>query len=132
MNQYPPERKPGTYVSHVSPSGTPAGPPTSPEPLKRKLSTGFFILGFVTPWLVAALTGAATGLFGQMGAVSSFFAVALPGGTFLAQLAAWVIGRSNGNDRLRSWGLGGMATAVLQALAVLLLFGACAIGLATY
>lgn len=132
MNLYPPEPEPGASVPPASQSGMPAGPSISPTPPKRKLSIGFFILGFATPWVVGALTSALMGVFAGIGVVGSFLAIAPPGVTFLAQLAAWVIGRTNGNDRLRSWGLGGVATVALLVLAVLLLFGACATGIVGY
>lgn len=107
-----------------APLTAPPAPPGAAQP-KQKLNVAFFILGFVTPWLAGAIVsfalGTLAGGFPALGVIGG----ALPLALIAAQLAAWLIGRSNGNNRLRSWGLGGVVSVAVQMLAALLFFGAC-------
>jgi hypothetical protein len=111
-------------AEQAPPGATPVTPGEA-APSKQRLNIGFFILGFVTPWLATAIVsvplGALTGSFPALGVVGG----ALPLAVIAAQLAAWLIGRSNGNNRLRSWGLGGVISVAVQVLAAMLFFGAC-------
>jgi hypothetical protein len=99
--------------------------PDAVEAPKRKLDGGFFALGLVTPLLAGALTTLPINIFGEGAPPLAWLGSVLPIGVFVAQLIAWLVGRVNGNNRLRSWGLGGVASVAMMALAGLLLFGAC-------
>ncbi len=120
-----PAEMPPSDSTQAPPVYEPLPVPEVEQPPKQKLNIGFFILGFVTPWLATAIVsvplGTLTGSFPALGVVGG----ALPLAVIAAQLAAWLIGRSNGNNRLRSWGLGGVISVAVQVLAAMLFFGAC-------
>jgi len=104
-------------------------PPDAPKQ-KPKLDVGFFILGFLTPLVVGVLggllmTGVASLGLTFMASLGPRFLVAI----FVGQIAGWLTGRTNGNNRLRSWGLGGVVAVMAMALAAMLFFGACLISL---
>jgi len=117
-------------------------PPYAPEPSetpsKPKLHWGFAALGFFTPWLLSALAGAAFGALATVMAESS-----LPFGilsqipavigllVFIGMLVAWQAGRGRGDNRLRSFGLGGVVSYAVILLLGLLAFGACFLLLGT-
>jgi len=128
---YTPPQAPMPPAGPVPPAApTPPAMPTPPDAPKPKLDVGFFILGFVTPWVVGGLGGlllsgvASLGL-AFVGTLGPLFFVAI----FIGQIAAWLIGRTNGNNRLRSWGVGGVVAVMVMALAAMLFFGACLISL---
>lgn len=136
MNGNPTDGDHGT-VAEMPPPVPPASPPFAgvagppPGEPKPKLDWAFFALGFVTPWLVGLLI-TAPGILGfAAGPVLASFGGLLIFGMIAGQFAAWIIGRKNGNNRLRSWGLGGLAAFLVQLAAVLLFFGACLIAFQT-
>jgi hypothetical protein len=119
MSENPTEGGLGSGVPDAPPPGAVADP-------KRKLNGGFFVLGLLTPWAVSGLTAIPLSIFGANGTAVGLAGLSLlPLIVLVAQLVAWLVGRSNGNNRLRSWGLGGMASLAVTTLAGLLFFGAC-------
>ena len=99
------------------------------EPKRRRMDPGFALLGFFTPWVANALilwvlTAAADALSNhpRIQAYSpGVLEVAIVGGMWVA----WVWGRRNGNNKLRSFGLGGLIAYAVAILLSLLVFGAC-------
>lgn len=124
--EIPPAPRPPGAAQSPQHSVAPVYHPAPVEVTKRRLDVVFFILGFFTPWAA----GAVLSILGRFMVEAASLALnVLALGTTLgipvAQLVAWVVGRSNGNNRLRSWGLGGMAAVAFWLLAALLLFGSC-------
>lgn len=102
--------------------------PSQPNAEKRPVHPGFLILGLVTPWLASALIGAVVNALsltdfpapgpGVLGAVLSLVVL-------VGIIVAFVRGRTTGNDKLRSFGLGGLISYAATILVSLLAFGAC-------
>jgi hypothetical protein len=116
---------PDSYVT--DPTFVPP-PPAPPRPPKQKLHWGFALLGFVTPWpvVIAAAWG-----FSLIDDGSSALPGALAVGliAFWLLVAAWISGRRSGNNRLRSYGIGGLVAYIATVLLSLLAVGACFISL---
>lgn len=136
----------------------PAPPEWSPPPAppvafeegggKRKIDVGMFLLGLATPFLVLAIvsaiatgvsdllyggtTGEPTPFVAGIGVVVGFLPMVLMLGTFVGSLISLIVGRSKGNNRLRSFGLGGIWAFGGMLLLGLLAFGACFIALSGF
>ena len=99
------------------------------EPKKQKMDGGFGLLGFFTPWVANALiwwvfTAAADALSNHP-RILAYSPVVLEVAVFAGLLVAFVWGRRNGDNRLRSFGLGGLIAYASAILIGLLAFGAC-------
>jgi hypothetical protein len=110
-------------------SGPPA-PGDVPGRHKQKVHKGYAVLGFFTPWLVSAVFGFASSVFSNFydlfnGLLPVISASALGIGVFVGMLLAFLIGRRRGDNRLRSFGLGGLIAYAATVLFSLLAFGAC-------
>ena len=107
--------------------------PEVPEPMavtsaKQPINPGLLILGLITPWMAAVLTGAlanALSVVGLPAAGLSAIAAVIPLVVLIVMIAAFVRGKATGNAGLRSFGLGGIISYVLTMLLSLLAFGAC-------
>lgn len=126
-------------AGETPPAETPAGlpsPPVGASPrVKRKVHGGYFTLGFLTPIAVGGIMvgGAAllsmTNLGGPGAAILGIGGQALGAAVIVGMVVAMVVGTSKGNDRLRSYGLGGLVAYAAAALLSLLVFGACLVTL---
>jgi len=99
------------------------------DPKKQKIDGPFALLGFFTPWVANALiwwvfTVAADALSNHP-RILAYSPVVLEIAVFGGMLLAFVWGRSKGDNRLRSFGLGGLIAYVSAILIGLLAFGAC-------
>jgi hypothetical protein len=119
---HPPEGDPG----HGEPLPLAEKPPTRN---KRKLDWPFAVLGFFTPWVATLAIGlgfnAATDALSNHPRIMGYGPGAVEVAVFAGLLVAFVMGRRNGDNRLRSFGLGGLICYVAAVLLGLLVFGAC-------
>lgn len=124
----------GVPPSPQPPFGTPVNERRyieHPAPAKPALDKGFAAMGCVTPIVVGALIGflgqALSDVSYDAANVLSVLTGGLQLGFLVAAVACWLIGRQNGNNRLRSFGIGALMYYVGGMLLFLLLFGACAV-----
>lgn len=101
---------------------------------KRKLDWPFAILGFLTPWLVGGLQVIVSAMLPGMdsGTAASIIAGIAGIGSMLVvvvMIVALIVGRIKDMNRLRSFGIGGLASYGVIMLVGLLAFGACMITL---
>jgi hypothetical protein len=108
--------------------------PVTPTSAKRKLDVLFVLLGFFTPMVVNFVAG------GLLAAVGSVLSDTDPGPVILGGFAAvpllllsaflvlFLVGRSRNNERMRSFGLGGLLSYAVGALLTLLVWGTCFLG----
>jgi hypothetical protein len=134
---YPPEGEQNVGVLPPEMDG-PSDPASAmPEPpSKPKLHWGFALLGFAATGVLsvgitygAAAVGslsASTVALSIIGPITGLLEVAI----FAGMVIAWVIGRDRDN-RLRSFGIGGLLTYLVVVLVSLLAVGACFVSLGT-
>lgn len=94
----------------------------------RELDWRYALLGFFTPWAAGVLQGMLLGAMSMIdssGMMSVWAAGVLSIGVFAGILVAFIMGRVRKMNRLRSFGIGGLASYVFTMLAGLLAFGAC-------
>ena len=118
---------PGMPPAHMPP------PPAPPKPPKPKPHWGFAVLGFVVAGVGSWAIGiAASYLASATDTPASFvgwIAFALEVALFVGMVVAWVRGRRNDLNGLRSFGIGGLMAYVATVLLSLLAVGACFISL---
>lgn len=121
----------------VPPAPTPPMSPAAP-PTRQPVLVGFLVLGLVLPCalnVIPALLGSALSSLDPSGVVLPViggFTAFLPPLTVVAVIVAFFLGRSRGDNRLRSFGLGGLISIAVGALLLLLAFGTCLVGLANF
>lgn len=119
---YPPE-------SDQDPGTLPPFDGEPPEPKKLQLHGGFWALGFVMPWFVtwvfASLSETIAEALPNHPRLVAASPVALQVAVLAVLVIAFVWGRRTGDNRLRSFGLGGLTCYVVTVLLGLLVFGAC-------
>ena len=124
---YPPEGEQG-------PGQQPPSTGEMPKPPKPKLHWGFAVLGFVVAGVASwGMGAAATALLGytswSVGLVGPI-AIILEFALFAGMVIAAVEGRRNGNNSLRSFGIGGLVAYMATVLVSLLAVGACFVSIA--
>lgn len=119
---YPPPPPRPPYAPVVPAEPDPSKPP------KAKLHWGYALLGFVTPWILNYVGGVLMADTWLASSFSALYAVSELG-IIAGVVAAYLIGRSRGNNRLRSFGIGGLTSYVVSVLLGLLLVGACFLSL---
>lgn len=125
----PPPPPPGS----PAPPSPPAAGPAPVQPPKRKLDPLFFILGLMAPWVLNSLAGgigagllSVVGPDGFAGGVTFYaLSVLLPLLILIGCLVLFIVGCTRGNERLRSFGLGGLIAYAATLLLGLLAFGSC-------
>lgn len=104
-----------------------AGKP--PEGNKQKADWTFSVLGFFTPWVANIVLwmvfAAAADALSNHPRILAYSPVLLEVVVFAGMLVAFVWGRRSGNNKLRSFGFGGLIAYVSAVLLSLLAFGAC-------
>jgi hypothetical protein len=124
----PPETGELPELGGRDPDGATSGyqplPPSSPKPPKQKLQWGFALLGFATPWVVSFAGGWLLSVVDD-GSYTLVAGILLGLIVFGLMLAAWIVGRRNGDNRLRSFGIGGAVAYIATVLFSLLAVGAC-------
>jgi len=134
---YPPEGE--QNLGALSPETDGPGEPASAMPeldSKPKLHWGFALLGFVATGVLSvgiAYGAAAVDSLTAPEAVSSAtgpITLLLEVAVFAGMVIAWIVGRGRDN-RLRSFGIGGLLTYLVVVLISLLAAGACFLTLGT-
>lgn len=126
----PHEDMSGPEATPEAPVSLPPEQASAPEGshAKQPLDVKFTVLGFFTPWFVSALgaaLGAALSYVDDTGLVATATSGFLTIVTIAGLAIAFVKGRTTGDNRLRSFGLGGLISLAVVTLLSLLAFGAC-------
>lgn len=135
----PHEGTSGPGAAPEPPVPLPPEQPAAPEPFqqpsvpqgpheKQPLDVKFTVLGFFTPLFVSALAGAlgtALSYVDDTGLVSAAASGFLTIVTIAGLVVAFIKGRTTGDNRLRSFGFGGLISLAVVTLLSLLAFGAC-------
>ena len=119
---------PPTAVGTMTPP-----PPPGPPRRKRKLAGGWFFLGLLTPVFGILLAGALLWALSLTpdggGTIATVGAGLLLLAPIVIVLLAFFIGLGKRDDKIRSYGLGGLVFYGAAMLMSLLLFGACWVSL---
>jgi hypothetical protein len=96
------------------------------EPAARRNDTprrapGFFVLGFLTPFVLSAIVSPLGSYSDLFSAVAPVLGVAL----FIVFAVLVIVGRGRGDARIVSFGKGGLWAYAFVMLAGLLIFGSC-------
>lgn len=135
---YPPEGEPSSGAQSPMASGLVEPQPEMPEPPRKPtLQWGFALLGFVATGVLSLGITFGASVVGS--SIASDLALNLLGpialllelAVFVGMLIAWIVGRSKGNNRLRSFGIGGLVMFLAAMLFSLLAVGACFVSLGT-
>jgi uncharacterized BrkB/YihY/UPF0761 family membrane protein len=125
----------------VAPDAPPAPPAPVPDrryftpepPVKPKTDGLFLALGLMAPIILMTVAGMLIPILGTIadtvGSGLDQFLYMIPMGLepllFVAVLVSFIVGKANGNVRLKSFGLGGLVAYAAGALLLLLVFGSC-------
>lgn len=102
-------------------------------PRKQELHWQFALLGFAAAGALSLGIAIGAGVVGNttdvalsiIGPIASLVELAV----FVGIIVAWILGRRNGNNRLRSFGIGGLIAYTSMMLYGLLAVGACFVSL---
>lgn len=129
--QHAPPPPPGPYgAPQVPPPGAGSGPVGPPpqygsagpvKPPRPKIDWVWFSIGFFGPVFIGFALGALTAVLPIVTALTSFVSL----GILIAGFVLWIYGRNNGDNRMRSLGLGILWLNLVGLLVALLIFGSC-------